>query len=94
MWGKPILKGFQLLENVARTGQHLFALDGQLQATAAPDEQRYAEVRFQLLDFSTHRTLGQAQRVRRLRKAARISDLDQGLQALKRRNVADFIHAF
>jgi hypothetical protein len=38
--------------------------------------------------------LGQAQRLRSLGEAARVSDFDQGLQGLERGHVANFIHAF
>jgi hypothetical protein len=51
-------------------------------------------VTLQLLDFSAHRALGQTQLLRSFSEAARISDLNQCLKGLKRRNVANFIHAF
>mgnify|MGYP003503709569 FL=1 len=48
----------------------------------------------QLLDFSAHGALGQAQRLRSLGEATGVGDFDQGLQGLERSNVANFIHAF
>ncbi|MNP43997.1 hypothetical protein D3C76_1378430 [compost metagenome] len=65
-----VFQGFQLFEDLPGTGEHLFALRGQVNTAAGPDEHRYSEMTFQLLDFPAHGALGQAQRLRSLGEAA------------------------